>query len=294
MTTANSGVLSMFTTHLDPRVIDTIVKPMKMAEAFKEVKKGDWTSQEVRFMAVESTGETSTYGDHSNNGMSGANASFPLRETYHYQTIINVGEQEAAIAGTAGLDLASRKQIAASLALNKFQNKSYIFGVKGKKLYGTLNDPDLEPAITSQKWEEIEDADVLYGTIQKLFKQLVKQSGGIIDRETAMTMLLSSEAESYFTITNGFGVNVTDLLKKNFPNLTIVTVPEYETTAAGQMVQLYVDEHEGQPVVELGFTEKMRAHALIPQLSSYKQKRSQGTCGAVIYFPFLVATMIVS
>lgn len=73
--------------------------------------------------------------------MSDANVNYPSRQPYHYQTLIRVGERELAIAGAARLDWSSRKQISAALTLNKFQNKSYIFGIAGLENYGMLNDP---------------------------------------------------------------------------------------------------------------------------------------------------------
>ena len=82
-------------------------------------------------------------------------------------------------------------------------------------------------------------------------------------------------------------------MSKNFPGLKIVTVPEY-STAAGEQVQLIVDDYEGQPTVELAFTEKMRVHPLIQAKSGFEQKRSQGTLGAVIYRPLFIASMLVS
>ena len=48
---------------------------------------------------------------------------------------------------------------------------------------------------------------------------------------------------------------------------------------------------DGAPVAELAFSEKMRAHQLIPELSSYKQKFSAGTYGAVVLRPFAIQIM---
>jgi hypothetical protein len=50
-------------------------------------------------------------------------------------------------------------------------------------------------------------------------------------------------------------------------------------------------EVDGAPVAELAFSEKMRAHQLIPELSSYKQKFSAGTYGAVVLRPFAIQIM---
>lgn len=292
ITTPNAGIPALFTTYVDPKVIEILVEPMKMATAFGETKKGDWTSSAVQFPVVESVGEVSSYGDFNENAMSDANVNYPTRQPYHYQTIIRVGERELAIAGQARIDWASHKQIAAALTLNKFQNKSYIYGISGLQNYGLLNDPSLLPSITDAPWAN-KDGQGVYDSIQKLFSQLVKQSGGLIDRSATMTLLLSPEMETCFTKTNQYNVNVSDQIAKNLPNLSIVTVPEY-STAAGEVVQLIVNDYEGQSTVELAFTEKMRVHPLIQEKSSFEQKRSQGTLGAIVYRPLFIASMLVS
>ena len=292
VTAPNGAVPALFTTYVDPKVIEVLVEPMKMAQAFTEVKKGDWTTNSVMFPVVESVGETSSYGDFNENGMSDVNANWPSRQPYHYQNIIRVGEREMALAGTAGLDLASRKQISSVLTLNKFQNKSYIYGIAGLQNYGMLNDPQLLPSITDSAWAA-KDGQGVYDSVQKLFVQLVKQTGGLVDRDASMTLIMSPGMDSETTKTNQYNVNVNDQLKKNFPNLRIVTVPEYKTDA-GEMVQLVVDSYEGQNTVELSFTEKMRAHALIQHKSGFEQKRSQGTNGTIIYRPLFIASMLVS
>ena len=102
---------------------------------------------------------------------------------------------------------------------------------------------------------------------------------------------MSPTSEAELTKTTEFNVNVADLLKKNFPNLTVKTAPEY-TTGSGELVQLIVDELEGQRTASCGFTEKMRAHPIVVQSSSFKQKKSQGTWGTVIFRPFLIAQML--
>lgn len=292
ITTPNAGIPALFTTYVDPKVIEVLVEPMKIAQAFGETKKGDWTSTAVQFPVVESVGEVTSYGDFNENAMSDANVNYPSRQPYHYQTIIRVGERELAIAGQAGLDWASRKQIAAALNLNKFQNKSYIYGIAGLQNYGLLNDPNLLPSITDTPWKN-KDGQGVFDSIQKLFSQLVKQSGGLIDRSATMTLLLSPEMETCFTKTNQYNVNVSDQISKNLPNLKIVTVPEY-STAAGEIVQLIVNEYEGQPTVDPSFTEKMRVHPLIQAKSGFEQKRSQGTLGTVIYRPMFIASILAS
>jgi hypothetical protein len=55
---------------------------------------------------------------------------------------------------------------------------------------------------------------------------------------------------------------------------------------------LIVEELDGQRTAECAFTEKLRAHPIVVGMSNFKQKKSQGTWGTVIYRPFLIAGMI--
>lgn len=292
ITTPNAGILSLFTTYVDPKVIEVLVEPMKAAQIFGETKKGSWTDDFLQFPIAESTGETSSYGDFSENGMSGTNVNWETRDTYYYQTIVELGEREVARAGAAKLDWVARKQISAALTLNKFQNKTYFNGVSGLRNWGLLNDPSLLPAITPTTWAA-KDAAAIYADIQALYAKLIEQTQGLVDRNERMTLILSPEAETHFTKTNQYNVNVTDQLKKNFPNMRIETAPEM-STAAGEAIKLIVDSYEGVDTVEPTFTEKMRVHPMVLGLSSWRQKRSQGTVGTIIYRPMMVASALVA
>lgn len=292
LTAPNAGILSMFTTYVDPRVIETLVEPMKAAQVFGETKKGSWTDDFLQFPIAESTGETSSYGDFSENGMSGTNVNWETRDTYYYQTIIELGDREVARAGAAKLDWVARKQISAALTLNKFQNKTYFYGVSGLRNYGILNDPSLLASITLPTWVG-GDGQVVYDGIAQLYGELVSQTAGLIDRNTAMILLMSPQAEAALTRTNMYNVNVSDQLKKNFPNLEVQTAPEMSTDA-GEAIKLIVKNYEGVDTVEPTFTEKMRVHPMVLGLSSWRQKRSQGTVGTIIYRPIFVASALVA
>lgn len=225
--------------------------------------------------------------------MSGANVNFPQRQSYHYQVFTRWGEREVARAGEAKIDYVNRVNQASVNALNRFQNKSYLFGIKGLQNYGILNDPSLPAATAAAQTWATATGEQVYESIRKLFQKLLQQTGGLIDMNTPLLLVCSPTASVELTKTNQYNVNVTDQLKKNFPNLRIETVPEY-SAASGEMVQLIVEELDGQRTLECGFTEKLRAHNMVLEASSIKQKKSQGTWGAIIYRPFCIASMTVS
>jgi hypothetical protein len=291
--TANAGVPAFLANYLDPKVIDIVVAPMKAAEILGETKKGDWTTLTATFPTVESTGETSSYGDFSENGTTGVNAAFPQRQSYHYQTISQWGEHQLEMAGLAGIDWASRVHIASILTLNKFQNKTYFYGVAGLQNYGLLNDPALPAPITpTALWSlGATTGDTVYEDIRRLFAKLQSQCNGSIDQNAPLTLAMSPTASVALNKTNQYNVNVTEQLQKNFPNLEVKTAPEY-STASGELVQLIVKEIDGQETATCAFTEKLRVHKLVVESSSYKQKKSQGSFGTVIFRPFAIAQLL--
>ncbi len=276
---------------------------MKAAEIVgEEIKKGDWITDTAYFPIVESTGETSSYGDYSDNGRAGANTNDIPRQSYHYQVITEYGERELERQGLNKIDWANRLNIASILILNKFQNKSYFFGVANLQLYGLLNDPNLLASITPSvkaaggtSWllnnKPNATALEVIADIQNLYAQLQTQANGLVELDTKMTLAMSPVSEVALTFTTEFNVNVSDILKKNFPNMTIKTAPEY-ATASGNLVQLFADELEGQRTVSVAFTEKLRAHPMIIKESSFRQKKSQGTWGAILFRPILISSLL--
>lgn len=310
-TTANAGVPAFLTTLIDPEVYKVLFAPNNGAKILGEARKGTWLDETAMFPTVEHTGEITSYGDFNESGHTGANPSFPQRQSYLFQTIKEYGERELERAGLARISWVGELDAAAALAMNKASNVSYFFGVLGLQNYGLLNDPGLSASITpatksagGTKWilngAINASANEVYADIESIFIQLMGQTGGLIDREVKMVLAMSPNSSVAMTATNTFGINVYDLLKKNFPNIRFETAVQYgvssatnpQGVAAGNLVQLIVEEVEGQRTGYAAFNEKMRAHKIIPAVSSFKQKVTGGTWGAVLRQPFAVASMI--
>lgn len=311
-TEANSGVPAILTTLIDPDVYRIVFAPNKAAEILGEVRKGTWLDDVTLFPVAEATGEVSSYGDYSENGRAGVNTNWPARQSYLFQTIKEYGERELERAGLARINWVTEIDKAAALTLNKFANFTYFFGVSGLQNYGLLNDPNLGASLTPSTkaaggtaWITAggvinATANEIYADIEAIYYQLVSQTGGTIDRETEMVLAMSPTTEVALTATNSFNVNVVDLLKKNFPNMKIATAVQYglrnagnpQGIVAGNLVQLFVREVEGQKTGFAAYNEKMRSHPVVRLMSSFRQKVTGGTWGAVLRFPAGVASMI--
>lgn len=313
-TTPNAGVPAMLTTLIDPQVYEILFAPTKAAEVLGETRKGTWLDETTMFPTVEHTGEVSSYGDYANNGRAGANTNWPQRQSYLFQTVKQYGERELERAGLARINWVSELDRAAATIMNRFTNLTYLYGVNGLQNYGLLNDPLLgaslspgtkaSPAV-GNTWFTTSGApnctaNEVYNDILSLYEQLVSQTFGLVDKSTKLVLVLSPQSEVALDFTNTFNVNVTDILKKSFPGIRIVTVPQYAARSAanpngvvgGNFMQMIAESIEGQQTGYCSFNEKMRAHKIIPELSAYKQKVTGGTWGAIIRMPISFVSMI--
>lgn len=310
-TTANSAIPTMLTTVIDPQVYEVLFAPLKAAKILGEQKKGDWLTETAMFPIAEHVGEVSSYGDFNQNGHTGVNANWPQRQSYGFQTIKIYGEKELERAGLGKINWVSEIDVAAAWVLSRFLNQTYFFGVSGLQNYGLLNDPSLSAALTPStkayggvKWvvngQVVATANEIFNDIQSLFSQLIAQSTGLIDQETSVVLALSPGSQLALTATNSFNVNVAKLLKDNFPNIRIETAVQYGVTSAsnpqgnsaGNLVQMIAEGVEGQQTGYCAFTEKQRAHPIVTDMSSWRQKVSGGSWGAIIRQGFAIASMV--
>lgn len=310
-TDPNSAIPALLTTLIDPQVYKVLYAAQKAAVIFGEQKKGSWTDQTALFPTSENTGEVTSYGDFNENGRASANVNWPNRQSYLFQTMIEYGELETERAGLGRLNWVAELQESAATVLSRFQNLTYFKGVSGLLNFGLLNDPNLSAALTpavkaygGTAWivngQIKATANEVYNDLVALFYQLVLQSDGLIEATDKMTLALPPTSAVALTATNSFGIDVKGLLKQNYPNWRIEVAVQYGVVTAanaqgnlgGNLVQLIVDAVEGQQTGYCAFNEKMRSHKLIPATSSYKQKQTSGTWGAIIRQPFGIAQMI--
>lgn len=295
LTLPNVGVPSVFTAYIDPQVVRILTAPTNAREIFGETRKGDWTTTSAIFKAIENTGETAPYADFSNAATADVNVVYPERDNYVYQTTIRYGEREMAVLGKAALNLAAEKQRSAATILDIDANKFYLRGVAGKRIYGLLNDPNLPADISPASvggvtlWSG-KTTNQIYDDIISIFGELAKNSNGRISIDADLVLACPPAIMVLLGKTTEFGISVLDMVKKYFKNISFVTLPELYANNINT-VFMAARSVDGYPTAQLAYSEKMRAFQLIPEGSSYRQKYSAGTFGAVVLRPFAIQMM---
>jgi hypothetical protein len=312
-TDPNAALPAMLTTAIDPEVIRVVFAPLAMAKILGgEQKAGDWLEETRIFPVVEETGEVSSYDDYSNNGRVGVNFNYPQLQSYLFQTIVGYGERETERAGLMRINYVGELTSAASGLLNRFANNAYAFGITRLQNYGIINNPYLSAYLTPaiKAWggtgwfnagSPAATANEVYNDILATVQQIIAQTNGAVDMDADMTLALSPQSALATKFTNAFGVSVADLLKQGFPNMKIEIAPQYGAktavnptgySAVGNAFQVIVNKVDNQRVAYPAFNEKLRAHKLIPELSSWKQKYTSGVWGTVTRMPIGVAGML--
>lgn len=311
-TTPNSAILSLLSTFIDPEAYSVLFAPNKAAQIIGEQRRGDWLMETTAFITAEAVGEVSSYNDYSTSGNAGVNTMFPQRQAYLFQLVKQYGEREIERAGLAKINWVAEIDKSANLIMAKFLNLTYFFGVSILQNYGLTNDPNLTGALTpgtkaagnGNVWllngVANATANEVYNDILALFQQIVNQSTGIVSMDDKMVLAIPTAVMTALDFINTFGLVVRKMLKDSFPNMRIEQAVQYNAKtasnpqgqAAGNMVQLIVEQAENQKAGFCAFNEKMRAHPIILDLSAFKQKITGGSWGAVIRQPFLISQMV--
>ncbi|HHB1703229.1 TPA: hypothetical protein ACN9VU_004897, partial [Yersinia enterocolitica] len=203
--------------------------------------------------------------------------------------------------GLTMLPYVAEKQRAAAWTLNQAQNKFYFYGVSGLRNYGILNDPALPTPITPATvdgktlWKDKQVVDI-YNDVLALYADLIARTNGAVgdgvDMASPLVLVMSPNASVWFKRANEiFGNTVEKMVKDTFTNIRIEVAPQYDTDA-GELVQMFVETAQGQQAGYCAYSDKLRAHPIITMTSSWKQKHSGTTYGAVITQPFLFAQML--
>lgn len=298
ITNGNVGVPLELLTFFDPKAIEILTAPRNATRLFGEVIKGDWSTERRKYRLDEIIGNVAPYSDFSENGVSDVNNEYVANDFYRFQTLVKYGDLEIARTAMAKVDLVAKKQKGASTLISIIANRLYMYGVDGLECYGIMNHPLLPSSLTpttgvgGTTWN-VKTANEIFADVEKLVTDLIDKSNSLIDANSSMKLGISTAIQGYLNTTNSFGLSALDMIKKNYPNLEIVPIPEFNT-ASGNLVYVVANEVVGQETGECVSNQKLRTFPVIPEVSSYKQKWAAGTGGFSLYLPFAVSRMLIS
>jgi hypothetical protein len=296
-TVSNGGIPAAAAQVIDPTIIKQLFAPTVATQIYPEVKKASWNVRDVLFPRTEEAYEVVAYDDLSTAGSTHINANWESRRQMKFQMMNEYGDEEQGNYGMANIPYVAMKQAAGVAGINRFFNKAYMFGISGAPNFGLMNDPALPAALVpittaggAIKWVD-KDAIAVFNDVKKMFTELSAKNQGLIQETTPMKLVVSPSDNASLGAINALGTaSAIDLIKRTYPSLTVIVVPEFATPAGG-LVQMIADNVGGQPVGNTVYGEKMRTFPIFVQHSMTSQKLAASTFGTVIYQPSAVVQM---
>jgi len=295
----SNGVPGWYTLVNINKIIDQLLPVRRYEQIGGPLQYGGFTTNKAQYAMIGLEGQIEPYTDYGSTLISDINETFPTRDVYRGQTVIQYGDLEVATLAEAKVDAVSRKQYSAAMQIAIAQNRLFFYGnINGagafvSQIFGLLNDPQLNAATPatngssgSPLWS-VKAAntatganDIANDVIVTAMTVMQNQMGGNVELGAKYKLCVPTAAVSYMNSTNSFGLNATAIIKATLPGLEIVSTPEYNTLKSFQLIG--PSPQGGDMVADL-FTYKLRGHTLVPQMSSKRQKWSFGSSGCAIF-----------
>lgn len=294
------GTLRAITT---VRNIDEIVGITTIGNAFDEA---------IKLRVVETSGQAELYGDNADIPLADIRTSIEKRGIVVFEQGFRTGKLEEYRLGQSGYQAAEEKRRAASESLDISRNNVGFRGFMSDEtnVYGLLNDPNLSA------YQSYADSGLGGGTAWKsaTFANLVTDFGRMVDRiESQMGGHLQENTQLCFVIPTGYrnvmqvretntGVSFRKWLDENYPNIRIVTTPEFVGANGGADVAYLFAESvaefddsdiNGASVIQ-AVPERYSVIGSENQIKGYLEDAIMATAGVFVTRPWAFARYTIS
>lgn len=258
---------------------------------------GNWYDDTVIQQVADHVGKAELYGDNTNIPLSNYSHTYETRGVVRYEQGFEVTKLAEAREAAGGINMAAEKRGAATLSIEIARNRLGFYGFFNgtTRAFGLLNDPGL-PAYGAA-------AAKVYGlmTFEELTTEIATQlgnimvnSGGNVDQNSAYTIVLPLGYSTIMTKPNTFGLTPMAWLNENYPNVRIEYAPEFIGANGGANVAYYFAES-----IEDGSTDGGQAFVQVVPAKFFSvgsEQRAKGyiesfgsaTAGVMCKRPYLV------
>lgn len=272
-----------------------ITRARKIDELVGRNIEGTWIQEEVVQPVVERGGQARPYSDVSDTNLASFNANYETRTIVRGELDVMGTELEMRRAAEMRLNSLGIKREAAAQGLAIMNNGIGFYGYNNgaNKTFGLLNDPSLPSYVVaangtsgdttwaSKTYKEI-TADFV-----SAFKGLRAQSGANIDPMSDRLVIgIAVSCFDYLNTANELGKTVREWLKENYPNTTLVPVPEFDGADGGENVMYIIaDQVAGQKTVSQNVQDTLRLVGVEYKAKGIVECYSCATAGVMVRVP---------
>lgn len=298
ITTASAGVPIQFLQTFLPGLVEVLTQARKIDELVPPSTAGAWEDEEIIQGIKEPVGIAVPYADYSNVPFSSWNLNFERRSIVRFESGLRVGRLEEERSGRMNVSSAAEKRNSSALALDIQRNRVGFFGyVSGDgRTFGLLNDPALPAYVTvaGGTWPTKTFLQIT-ADIRTALGTLRQRSGDNIDvGKVAITLAIPTGSFDFLTVTSDFGNSVADWLRTTYPNVRVVTVPEFTGANGGANVMyVYADRiqdggTDGGETFMQAVPARFMALGVDQAVKYYEEGFTNATAGVILKRPFAV------
>ena len=284
VTTPSNGTPVQFLQEFLPGVVNILTVVRKADQVAPVVTAGEWHFEEIVLKTMEHTSSPDLYSDHGGVPLVSFNETYETRQVVRFELGVEHTQLADARSAATGTSPQNEKRQALAEGFEILRNDIAFngFNVGTGKTYGILNDPTLPNYVQvinggggNSTWASKTTVEII-NDLSTAIRALEIQAGGHVDPTMNRIDLEIPLAFNHFlTRSDGSfnnGMTAMEWLNKNYPSITVTTVPQFNEANSGENVfylkAVSVDNSGtdgGESMIQV-VPAKMRATGSVPNL----------------------------
>lgn len=289
-----------FLQHWMPETIEVLTRARSADELLGREIAGSWEDEEIVLTVKERVGQAQPYGDYANTHNADWNNAYDRRSIVRFEDGLTVNRLEEARASRIRINSAEEKRASVAESLAIAMNEVAFLGYNNgsNRTYGILNDPNLGNYVTvaqglgGQTTWASKSFDEIVNDFKVGMSTLRSQTGSNFNpNRDSVTVGIAASAFDYLQAMNSLGtVSVFEWLKKTYPNIRLVAVPEFDSANSGSNVMYFIaDRLGGKKVAGQYIQDVIRLLGVEQHVKGFSEAYSNATAGVLVGQPLGVA-----
>lgn len=296
VTAQSLGTPVQFLQHWMPDTIKVLTTARTADEFLGREIAGSWEDEEIVQKIVEREGQARPYGDYANTHNSDWNPSFERRTIVRFEDGLTVGRLEEARSSRLRINSGEEKRAAVAESLAIAMNEVAFVGYNNgaNRTYGILNDPNLPNYVTvpqgaagNTTWATKTFDEIIADFKTGMSALRIRTGSNFNPQKDAVTVGIASSAFDYLQAVNSLGTtSVFEWLKKTYPNIRLVAMPEFDGANAGSNVLYFkADSLGGKKVAGQYIQDVIRLLGVEQKAKGFSEAYSNATAGVLVGQP---------
>lgn len=296
VTSQSVGTPIQFLQHWMPETIRVLTQARTADELLGREIAGSWEDEEIVQKISERVGQALPYGDYANTHNADWNPSYERRTIVRFEDGLTVNRLEEARAARINMNSAEEKRASVAESLAIAMNEVAFVGYNNgtNRTYGILNDPNLPNYVTvatgaasGTAWSTKTFDEIVNDFKVAMSALRVRTGNNFNPNKDAVTVGIASSSYDYLQAMNSLGTtSVFEWLKKTYPNIRLVAVPEFDGANSTSNVMYFIaNSLGGKKVAGHYIQDVIRLLGVEQHAKGFSEAYSNATAGVLVGQP---------